>query len=70
MFHADSGARYLTMPNIAEGLIGQSKRRIDLYTWIDAPTKRVQGHVFTEAIPQHVTTLCRLLGLDASRIVR
>jgi hypothetical protein len=62
VFHGDSGVRYLTMPNIAEGLVGQSKRRIDLYTWIDAATKRVQGHVFSEAIPQHVATLCRLLA--------
>jgi hypothetical protein len=70
VFHADSGKRYLTMPHIAEGLIGHSKRRIDLYAWIDAPMKRVQGYIFSEVIPEHVTTLCRLLGLDASRIVR
>jgi hypothetical protein len=68
MFHAESGERFATMTYISEGRLGQIKRRIDLYVWIDARTKRIQGYVFGEASPEHVRAICELLGLDASKI--
>ena len=66
--HAESGTRYITMPHIAEGLIGHAKRRIDLYAWIDDPPQRppVRFH-FSLVIPAHVTALCRLLKLPLPR---
>lgn len=68
MFHAEGGERFPTMMHISEGRLGQIKRRIDLYAWIDARTKRIQGYVFGEASPEHVKTICDLLGLDASKV--
>jgi hypothetical protein len=68
MFHAEGGERFPTMTHISEGRLGEIKRRIDLYTWIDARTKRIQGHVFGEGLPEHVKAICYLLGLDASKI--
>jgi hypothetical protein len=68
MFHAESGERFATMTYISEGRLGQIKRRIDLYVWIDTRTKRIQGYVFGEASPEHVRAICDLLGLDASKI--
>jgi hypothetical protein len=68
MFHADGGERFPTMTHISEGRLGEIKRRIDLYGWIDARTKRIQGYVFGEASPEHVKAICDLLGLEASKI--
>jgi hypothetical protein len=44
-FELESGKQLIaTMPNISEGrMIGEPKRRIDLYVWIDGRTQQVQG---------------------------
>lgn len=68
MLHAAGGERFETMTHISEGGLGAIKHRIDLYAWIDARTRRVQGYVFSEASPERVKTVCDLLGLDASKI--
>ena len=68
MFHAAGGERFETMTHISEGRLGAIKHRIDLYAWIDARTRRVQGYVFSEASPEHIKTLCDLFDLDESKI--
>ena len=68
LFYAESGEREATMMHISEGRIGQSKLRVDLYVWVDVRTRRVQGYVFSESVLEHVTRVCELLGLDASKI--
>lgn len=68
MFHAAGGERFPTMTHISEGRLGDIKRRVDLYAWIDARTKRVQGYVFGEASPEHMRAICDLLKLDATKI--
>jgi hypothetical protein len=67
-FHAASGERFETMTHISGGRSGTIKHHIDLYAWIDARSRRVQGYVFSEASPEHVKNICDLLGLDASKI--
>lgn len=68
MFHAANGERSLTMTHISEGRLGEIRFRTDLYAWIDAGTRRVQGYVFSEANTEHKKALCNLLALDESRI--
>lgn len=68
MFHAAGGERFATMTHISERRLGEIKRRIDLYAWIDVRSKRIQGYVFGEASPEHVKAICDLLGLDATKI--
>jgi hypothetical protein len=59
------------MTHISEGVIGQDRYQIDLYVWLDAKTKRIQGYLFNEgAQPSHVQRLCNLLGLQESDIRR
>ena len=57
-----------TIPHISEGRIGQSKFCVNVDIWIDARTRLVQGYVFSESNPEHVTPVCELLGLIASKI--
>jgi hypothetical protein len=68
-FHAESGERIATMTHISDRRIARDKYRIDLYAWLDAKRKRLQGYLFNEAAqPSHVRRLCTLLGLDHSVI--
>jgi hypothetical protein len=63
-----TGERFITIPRIAEGWIGEARTKIDLYVWIDAKTRRVGGYLFNPLNPGHVKTLCDLLGLDPLEI--
>jgi hypothetical protein len=56
------------MQHIAEGRLGDARLKVDLYVWIDAKTRRIQGYVFNEAREAQVETLCVLLGLDKTKI--
>lgn len=68
VFLADDGTRHLTMMHIAERRIGEAKQKIDIYIWVDAQSRRVQGYVFNEADLARVQTICELLGLDREKI--
>jgi hypothetical protein len=70
MFHSAGGERFETMSHISEGRLGEVKRGIDLYVWIDAQTRRIQGYFFNESVPERVSKVCELLGLDESKIKR
>lgn len=67
-FYAESGERYVTLSHIADGILAEAKRRIDLYVWIDAKTRRVQGYLFNQEFPENAKALCATLGLDMSKI--
>jgi hypothetical protein len=64
MFHSESGERFATMRHISEGIIGEARKKIDLYIWIDRKTSRVQGYLLNDLEPRHVTTVCELLSLN------
>jgi hypothetical protein len=68
MFHSADGERFETISHISEGRLGEVKRAIDLYVWIDERRRRIQGYFFNEALPERVGNICELLGLDASKI--
>jgi hypothetical protein len=68
MFHSESGERFPTMRRISDGWIGEARKKIDLYIWIDRRTSCVQGYLFNEIRSRHVKTLCDLLGLDPNKI--
>ena len=44
------------------------KFKIDLYVMINSRNARVENRAFSQSNPNHVQTLCELLGLDPSRI--
>jgi hypothetical protein len=54
LFHAQSGERFPTMQHISEGRLGDARLKVDLYLWIDAKTRRIQGYVFNETHEAHV----------------
>jgi hypothetical protein len=63
ILHTTSGDRYVTIPHISEGRIAKSKYQIDLYVWIDVPSRRVQGYLLNETIPDNVRIVCEMLHL-------
>jgi hypothetical protein len=56
------------MMHIAEGRLGDAKKRIDFYAWIDARKRRVQGYLFNEFDPSRLDSVCELFGLDKNKI--
>jgi len=64
MLHTTSGDRYVTMRHISEGRIAKSKYQIDLYVWIDVRSRRVQGYLFNEALPDNIRKVCEMLHLN------
>jgi hypothetical protein len=68
MFLTDSGREIPTVTNVAEGRIGVARTKMDLYVWIDRKTARIQGYLFNDMYPQHVSTICNLLGLNQNAI--
>jgi hypothetical protein len=70
MFHAEGGERFATMMHISEGRLGDIKKRIDLYAWIDARKSRIQGHLFNEFDPSRLDAVCELFRLDKNKIKR
>jgi hypothetical protein len=70
-FHASTGERFETMKYISEGSIANAKMETDLYVWISARDRRLEGYVFNEAAtPDHVARLCELFDIDRSSIRR
>jgi hypothetical protein len=68
MFYSADGERFETMSHISEGRLREAKLRINLYVWIDERRRKIEGYFFNEAVPEHVSKVCELLGLDASKI--
>ncbi|HJW42623.1 MAG TPA: hypothetical protein VJ476_15515 [Rhizomicrobium sp.] len=66
----DDGGRHPTMMHIAQGRLGQARQRIDLYAWVDAKTRRVQGYIFNDADRDRAEFASGLLGLDHGKIKR
>jgi hypothetical protein len=62
-FYADSGEIYETMPRISDLLLGDKRNRIDLYLWIDdnRRRRRICGWLWSDAVPEHTSTLQTLL---------
>jgi hypothetical protein len=70
MFHAEGGERFQIMPHISERWIGEAKRRIDLFVWINQKENRIEGYVFNEESGERVVRVCDLLGVERSEIKR
>jgi hypothetical protein len=64
VFHAADGERFQTMPHISERRIGQAKLRIDLFAWISARDRRVEGYMFNEQDKERLKRVCDLMELD------
>jgi len=64
MFYASSGDKFVTMTHISEGRIGEAKRRIDLFVWISARDRKVEGYMFNDQEEERVKLVCDLMGLD------
>lgn len=58
----------LAMMHIAEGRIGQTKRRIDAFLWFEGGTGRMVGAVINEADQERLRRLCMLLEIDPKTI--
>jgi hypothetical protein len=56
------------MMEIAEGRIGESKRRIDACLWFDANSERMQGAVINLVDAIRVQRVCSLLQFDPIKI--
>jgi hypothetical protein len=67
-FHAANGTKYQTMQHIAEGRIGEAKRRIDAFLWFDGKTGFMAGAVINDLDPERVRQLCALLRIDPNKI--
>jgi hypothetical protein len=67
-FHSDDGTKYPTMLHIAEGRIGEAKRRIDAFLWFEGKTRRMVGAVINEVDQERVQQLCVLLDIDPKNI--
>jgi hypothetical protein len=67
-FHADGGTKHPTNLRIAEELIGEAKRRIDVFLWFEASIGRLTGMVFNEGDEERKLRLHALLGADNDKI--
>jgi len=67
-FHAADGTKHPTMMDIAEGRIGEAKRRIDAFLWFEGRTGRMAGAVINTVDPERVRRTCSLLDFDSGRI--
>ena len=67
-FHADDGTKHATLLHIAEGRIGQAKRRIDAFLWFEAKTGHMAGAIVNQDDRARMHRLCGLLGFDAEKI--
>jgi hypothetical protein len=67
-FRADDGTKHPTMLNIAEGRIGDAKRRIDAFLWFEARTRHLAGAVINQADEERKLGVCALLGFDPDAI--
>jgi len=66
-FFAEDGRRHPTMTHISQGRIGKAKLQIDIFSWIDTKTKRIQGHVINK-VSAHVDVIRALLNIDMLKI--
>lgn len=67
-FHAADGTKHPTMMHIAEGRIGESKRRIDAFLWFDVENGRMTGAVINTVHSERLRRTCALLQIDPGRI--
>jgi len=59
------------MKHISDGSIANAKMETDLYVWVDARDRRLEGYIFNEgAMPDHVESLCEIFDLERSSIHR
>lgn len=70
-FHANTGERFASMNRISDGSIANARMEIDLYVWINARDRRIEGYVFNEGSrPDHIAKLCEIFDLERSAIRR
>lgn len=67
-FRAADGTKHPTMMDIAEGCIGEAKRRIDAFLWFEGWSGRMAGAVINIVDPERVRRTCSLLEFDSGRI--
>jgi hypothetical protein len=67
-FHSADGTKHLTMLDIAEGRIAETKRRIDVFLWFEGKTGRMAGAVINQAESERLQRTCILLRIDPERI--
>ncbi len=70
MFFADDGSRHPMVKHVSEGKIKEVKFWIDAYVWFDRGTRRIQGWMLSESIPEHVDAICSMFGIDKAKIAR
>lgn len=67
-FYASDGTKHPTMMDIAEGRIGEPKRRIDAFLWFEAKNGRMTGAVLNTVDSERLRRICSLLQFDPTRI--
>ena len=67
-FRAADGTRHPTMLYIAEGRIGEAKRRIDAFLWFEGKTGRITGAIINQGDSQRLQRTCTLLRIDPDKI--
>lgn len=67
-FRAADGTRHPTMLDIAEGRIGEAKRRIDAFLWFEGKTGRITGAIINQDHSQRLQRTCTLLRIDPDKI--
>lgn len=62
-YRADSGEVYETMTRISDGILGDKRKRIDLYLWVDdyRGCRCISGWLMSDAVPEHTAALRTLL---------
>jgi hypothetical protein len=60
MWRSADGTEFPWLPHIAEGIIGEAKRRIDLFVWIDVRTGN-KNYLCAPETP-HAAGACKILG--------
>jgi hypothetical protein len=63
-FHSQSGERFETVSHISEGKIRVSKHKIDVYVWVDAHARRVEGYVYGRSSKSNTIRAFELLGVE------
>lgn len=67
-FHAADGTKHATMLDIAEGWIGEARRRIDAFLWFERKTARMTGAVINQTDTERLQRTCLLRRIDPAKI--
>jgi hypothetical protein len=67
-FYAADGTKHPTMMDIAEGRIGETKRRIDAFLWFEGKTGRMAGTIINQGDSERLRRTCSLLHIDPDKI--